>query len=56
MIGKSGMPENYRDRLEQRSDNAAHLNYHDLECGCHFQVDLKKQDGAWRVDRVWLCR
>jgi|ERR1043166_55292 hypothetical protein len=55
-IKASGMADNYQSRLEGVSETKAHLNYHFLEKGCHFQIDLVKQDDAWTIKRIWFCR
>jgi hypothetical protein len=55
-IKRSGMAENYRSRLEGVSETKARLNYHYLERGCHFQIELEKRDGSWAMKRVWFCR
>ena len=54
-IKASGMADNFKSRLET-SDTEGRLNYHDLKRGCHFQIDLAKQDGAWSIKRIWFCR
>ncbi len=54
-IKASGMADNYKSRLEV-SETKARLNYHYLERGCHFQIDLMNQDGAWLIQRVWFCK
>jgi hypothetical protein len=55
-IKSSEIAETYRDHISERSDNACHLNCHWLERGCHFQADLIRVDGEWRVERFWFCR
>lgn len=55
-IKASGMADNYRNRLEGVSETKARLNYHYLEKGCHFQIDLEKQDESWTITRIWFCR
>jgi len=55
-IKASGMTTNSTNRLETVSETKARLNYHYIEKGCHFQVDLEKQDGFWVIRRIWLCR
>ena len=55
-IKASGMADNYKTRLEDVSDTKARLNYHYLEKGCHFQIDLEKQNGYWTIKRIWFCR
>ena len=42
MIQRSGMLTNYSSRLQSESPTFARLNYHYLERGCHFQVDLRR--------------
>lgn len=54
-IKASGMMDNYKSRLEV-SDSKARLNFHYLEKGCHFQIDLEKQNGSWLITRIWFCR
>jgi hypothetical protein len=56
MIQRSGMLTNYPSRLESQSPAEVRLNYHYLERGCHFQIDLQKQDTVWKVTRIWFCR
>lgn len=56
MIKRSEMLTNYKERLEMRSDVTARLNYHYLEKGCHFQVDLARENGTWIIKRIWFCR
>jgi hypothetical protein len=55
-IKASGMSDNYKSRLEGVSETKARLNYHFLEKGCHFQIDLVRQDGVWTIKRIWFCR
>jgi hypothetical protein len=55
-IKASDMASNFTNRLETISDTKSRLNYHYLERGCHFQVDLEKQDGLWVIRRMWFCR
>ena len=52
----SGMTTNYTNRLETVSETKARLNYHYIEKGCHFQIDLERQDGSWVIRRIWFCR
>ncbi len=54
-IQASGMADNYQSRLEI-TDAKARLNYHYLEKGCHFQIDLERHDGNWTIQRMWFCR
>ena len=56
MIKASGMPSNYPARLRHVSDASVRLDYHYLEEGCHFQVDLERKDGVWTIKRIWFCR
>ncbi len=55
-IKASGMAENYKNRVEYVSEMTARLNYHYLEKGCHFQVDIEKQNGSWIIRKIWFCR
>lgn len=55
MVQRSGMETNFVERLQKKSDSTARLDYHMLERGCHFQVDLRK-DTNWVVASIWLCR
>ena len=55
-INNSGMIINYKEHLEMKSNNTARLNYHYLEKGCHFQIDLIKHGNNWKISRVWFCR
>jgi len=55
-IKASGMATNFTSQLEDLSETKARLNYHELEKGCHFQVDLEKRDGLWIIRRIWFCR
>jgi hypothetical protein len=52
----SEIAETYRDHISERSSSACHLDYHWLERGCHFQVDLVRGSAEWHVERIWLCR
>jgi hypothetical protein len=56
MIKRSEMELNFRQRFEEKSDTTGRLNYHFLEKGCHFQIDLVLDGGTWTVDRIWFCR
>lgn len=56
MIKRSEIKQNYKQRFTERPDGTGRLNYHYLEKGCHFQVDLKKTDTKWKVTRIWFCR
>jgi 5-formaminoimidazole-4-carboxamide-1-beta-D-ribofuranosyl 5'-monophosphate synthetase len=56
MIKASGMADNYKTRLVDVSDAKARLNYHYLEKGCHFQINLERHDGSWIIRRIWFCR
>ncbi len=56
MIQRSGMLTNYSGRLQMQSAVKARLDYHYIERGCHFQVDLQKNGSTWRVTRIWFCR
>jgi formiminotetrahydrofolate cyclodeaminase len=55
-IKASGMAEDYKNRLENLSETKARLNYHYLEKGCHFQIDLEKQNNSWVIQRIWFYR
>ncbi|MBN1475492.1 hypothetical protein JXA47_01940 [Candidatus Sumerlaeota bacterium] len=55
-IVSSEIAETYRDHISERSDSACHLDYHWLERGCHFQVDLSRSGYHWFVERIWFCR
>jgi hypothetical protein len=56
MIRRSDISENYKQRFSTRPDGSGRLNYHYLEKGCHFQVDLRKNDVGWETTRIWFCR
>lgn len=56
MIKRSEIKQNHKKRFKTQPDGTGRLNYHYLEKGCHFQVDLKKTDGKWEVTRIWFCR
>jgi len=56
MIKRSEIEQNYKQRFTERPDGTGRLDYHYLEKGCHFQVDLKKTDEQWKVTRIWFCR
>ena len=56
MIKKSGMETNCRERFTEDPVGIGHLNYHDLERGCHFQMKLSPTEGRWAVDKVSFCR
>jgi hypothetical protein len=56
MVRRSGMLTNYTERLHARSPTEARLDYHYLEKGCHFQVSLVKENSAWKVKQIGLCR
>ncbi len=56
MVRRSGMLTNYTERLHSTSPTEARLDYHYLEKGCHFQVNLAKQGSAWQVTGIWPCR
>lgn len=56
MIKRSDMLSNYKQRLKPLSDTTARLDYHYLEKGCYFQIDLTRQNANWKVSRIWLCK
>lgn len=56
MIRRSGMMTNYAERCTLSTNGTGRLNYHFLERGCHFQIDLLKSNDTWRVQRIWFCR
>ncbi len=56
MIQRSGMLTNYASRIESCPEGRARLDYHYLERGCFFQVDLQRDGDRWRVTRIFLCR
>ena len=56
MIKRSGMLTNFKQRLTKQPDGTGRLNYHYLEKGCYFQIDLLEHDGVWRITRIWFCR
>jgi hypothetical protein len=56
MIRHSGMATNYADRSTLNTNGTGRLNYHYLERGCHFQIDLSKSNETWTIKRIWFCR
>ncbi len=56
MIRASGMLTNYMSRFQTNSAATLRLGYCDPCRGCHFQIDLFKEDQTWRLDRIWFCR
>lgn len=58
MVLRSDMENNYKQRLEHISSSNARLNYHYLEKGCHFQIELEKIEeyGTWHIKNIWFCR
>lgn len=56
MIKRGEINLNYKQRFTKRLDGTGRLDYHYLEKGCHFQIDLRQKDGAWEVTRIWFCR
>ncbi len=56
MIRRSGMSTNYVSRCSLNTNGTGRLDYHDLERGCHFQIDLAKTNDTWAVKRIWFCR
>ena len=56
MIQRSGMATNYVDRCTLNTNGTGRLNYHYLERGCHFQIDLAKTNTTWTIKRIWFCR
>ncbi|MHC4648456.1 MAG: serpin family protein [Planctomycetota bacterium] len=56
MILRSAMSNNFKEKLEHKNQTQARLNYHYLEKGCNFQVDLVKEADSWSVKRIWFCK
>jgi hypothetical protein len=56
MINQSGMPTNYLTRYHLETNGTARLDYHLLERGCNFQIDLAMTNGDWNIRRIWFCR
>ena len=56
MIQRSGMATNYAGRCTINTNGTGNLNYHYLERGCNFQIDLVKTNGTWTLKRIWFCR
>ncbi|MFH2045723.1 MAG: hypothetical protein ABIK92_11320 [Pseudomonadota bacterium] len=56
MIKKSEMLSNYKKHFSETLQNTANLNYHYLKKGCHFQIDLIKNNDGWKINRIWFCR
>jgi len=62
MILRSDMESNYKQRIKYISSSEARLNYHYLEKGCHFQIELEKEkdwkerSSWWTVKRIYFCR
>jgi hypothetical protein len=56
MIRRSGMATNYVRRCTLNANGTGRLDYHYLERGCHFQIDLSKTNDTWRIKRIWFCR
>jgi len=56
MIQRSGMATNYMSRCTVNTNGTGNLNYHYLERGCHFQIDLAKTNETWTIKRIWFCR
>jgi len=56
MIQRSGMATDYVGRCTLHTNGTGRLNYHYLERGCHFQIDLAKTNQTWTIKRIWFCR
>ena len=56
MIQRSGMATNYVGRCALNTNGTGRLNYHYLEQGCHFQIDIAKTNEMWTITRIWFCR
>ncbi len=56
MIQRSGMATNYLGRCTVNTNGTGNLNYHYLERGCNFQIDLVKTNETWTIRRIWFCR
>ena len=56
MIKKSNLPETYEKHIEKIDETLYRLNYHQLDKGLHFQVDIKNIDDKYFIKRIWLCR
>ena len=56
MIQRSGMSTNYATRCRLETNGTGRLDYHYLEQGCHFQIDLAKTNNTWTIKRIWFCR
>jgi hypothetical protein len=56
MIRSSGMQTNYTERCAITTNGTGRLDYHYLELGCNFQIDLVQTNGTWNISRIWFCR
>ena len=56
MIKRSGMATNYTERLTLNTNGTGRLNYHYLERGCHFQIDITMTNDSWTIRQILFCR
>lgn len=56
MIKKSNLPKTYEEHIEKIDETLYGLNYHQLDKGLHFQVDIENIEDKYFIKRIWLCR
>ena len=53
--GEQKLPRRYARRTFPRDKTKCKLGGHMKELGC-LHIDFVKKNGAWRLERIWLCR
>jgi hypothetical protein len=56
MVLRSGMLDNFRYQIEPVSPRSVRLDYHYLERGCHFQIELRLTQNGWDISGMEFCR